>query len=98
MIGMLLDILVTFFLLGWPMILMMSPVAFDNPYGDAKRQIFLLLSMVGYPIPIFGLYWLFGGSYFGISGLTCLVIALVAVISAMHFLGYLKWIFKEWSH
>ncbi|MGI9282446.1 MAG: hypothetical protein ACR2PX_22865 [Endozoicomonas sp.] len=97
MMGALADILVTVLLLAWPMVLMMSPVAFDNPYGDAKKQVVLLLGMMGYPVPIFGLYWLFGASYFGISGLACLLISIMAVLFAMHFLGYLKWIFKSES-
>ncbi|KEQ18839.1 hypothetical protein GZ78_01830 [Endozoicomonas numazuensis] len=73
---------------------MMSPVAFDNPYGDDKKQVLLLLIMVGYPVPLFGLYWLFGSDYFGISGLVCLLASILLVLSAMHFLGYLKWVFS----
>ncbi|CAA0125698.1 Uncharacterised protein [BD1-7 clade bacterium] len=86
-----LNILVAFVLMYWPIVLMMSPMMFDAPGSQNKRDVVLTVTLVlCYPIIIFALYWLFGLHFFGVAPDKALLVASVVVISAILFFGYGK--------
>ncbi len=92
----LLNIIVTFFLLFWPMVLMTSPMMFDAPGSDNRRQAVLTVSLVlCYPIFIFLFYWLFGLDFYGIAAKNMLIGSIVVVGLALFTFGYGKMLFNS---
>ncbi|MEO6975333.1 MAG: DKNYY domain-containing protein, partial [Gallionella sp.] len=85
----LLNIVITFVLMFWPIMLMMSPMMFDAPGSqNDKGNIAILMLVLCYPIFLFVLLWLFGGRYFGVSGLKFAFISAVVIAIAFSVFGY----------
>lgn len=65
------NLLSTMLLLFWPLLLMMSPMAFDAPGSENQRShVLVVLLVLSYPIGVAALYWVLGGSFWGLSGRT----------------------------
>ena len=76
-------------LMFWPILLMMSPMMFDAPGSENnKSHATSMMLILCYPIGLFILLWMFGGSYFGFSGFKLVVISSVIVVSAFSVFGY----------
>lgn len=85
----LLQIITTLMLAYWPVLLMMSPMAFDAPGSENNRsQIIGLILFLCYPIPLAALYWFFGADLFGLSGRTLTLSALLVVVAGLMLFGY----------
>ena len=85
----LINICVTFVLMFWPILLMMSPMMFDAPGSENNKNHFITMMLfLCYPIGIFFLYWVFGATYFGVSGFTLTWISCVVIFSAFTIFGY----------
>lgn len=83
------NIVLTFMLMFWPILLMMSPMMFDAPGSENdKSHATSMMLVLCYPIGIFILLWMFGGSYFGYGGFKLVVISSVIVVSALSVFGY----------
>lgn len=77
------NILVTFALLFWPLVFGTSFMMFDAPGSTNNVQTILtVVAVLAYPVYIFLLYWLLGGSYFGLSGRLMSMISLGVVALA----------------
>lgn len=76
-------------LMFWPLLLMMSPMMFDAPGSENdKSHATSMMLVLCYPIGLFILLWIFGGSYFGYSGLKLVIISGVIVVGALSVFGY----------
>ncbi len=83
------QIITTMMLLFWPMVMMMSPMAFDAPGSENNREhIIGMMIFLCYPIPLCALYWIFGAELFGISGRTLTLGATVIIVLALSVFGY----------
>jgi len=61
----LINIVVTFFLMFWPIVFMMSPMMFDAPGSENdKEHIVTMVLILCYPISLSLLLWLSGAKYF----------------------------------
>ena len=91
----LINIIVTFVLMFWPVMFMMSPMMFDAPGSDNnKSQLVTMMLILCYPIGLFLLLWIFGGSYFGFSGLKLAIISAVVIVFAYTVFGYFGMLFN----
>ena len=91
------DIVITFFVLFWPILVMFSPMAFDAPGSEYCRS--NLLSVVGicyYPSVIFLIYMLLGAKFYGWSSTVMFSLSLAVETAAFVFLGYPKFIRDGW--
>ncbi|MCD8521789.1 MAG: DKNYY domain-containing protein [Saccharospirillaceae bacterium] len=78
-----------FLLLFWPIIMMMSPMAFDAPGSENNREhIIGMMVFLCYPILLCALYWIFDARLFGISGRALTLAAAVMVVLALGVSGY----------
>lgn len=83
------NLLSTMLLLFWPLLLMMSPMAFDAPGSENQRShVFVVLLVLSYPIGLAALYWVLGGSFWGLSGRTFTLLATIIVVGALTVFGY----------
>ncbi|MGV8934478.1 MAG: DKNYY domain-containing protein [Gallionellaceae bacterium] len=79
----------TFVLMFWPIAMMMSPMMLDAPGSENdKGQLIIMMLFLCYPIGLFILLWLFGGSFFGVGGLKLAVVASVVIAIAFSVFGY----------
>lgn len=80
--SMIIDIVVTLLLLFWPVVFGTSFMMFDAPgsTNDASHILFVL-AVLAYPAYIFLLYWIFRGTYFGISGRTMAIVSIGVVVA-----------------
>lgn len=91
----LLNIITTFLLLFWPMMFMMSPMAFDAPGStNDSSKIYSLILILCYPIAIFTLYTIFNIDYFGFKTEKLLVISSVVILVLFIFFGYFSLLFN----
>ncbi len=68
---------------------MMSPMMLDAPGSENnKSNITYLVVFLSYPIGISLVLWLFSGNYFGVSGVTLLIVSTVVVVTACSVFGY----------
>ncbi|SBS32607.1 hypothetical protein MSP8886_02491 [Marinomonas spartinae] len=76
------NIIITFFILFWPGILMMSPMIFDAPGSENDQgKVLGCVLFMSYPVIIFLILGAFGGHYFGLnpfilSGVCLLIVSL----------------------
>lgn len=85
----LINICITIVLMFWPIMLMMSPMMFDAPGSENnKNHLITMMLILCYPIGIFILYWIFGATYFGVSGFTLTWISCMVIFSAFSIFGY----------
>lgn len=83
------NIVFTFLLMFWPVMLMMSPMMFDAPGSENNKSHALsMMLFLSYPVGLFILLWIFGGSYFGYGGFKLVVISSVIVAGAFTVFGY----------
>ncbi len=83
------QILTTFALLFWPLLFMMSPMAFDAPGSENNRShVIGMMVFLCYPIPLCAAYWIMGSDLWGISGRTLTLIASAVIILALTLFGY----------
>ncbi|NBF41850.1 MAG: hypothetical protein GVY14_15680 [Spirochaetes bacterium] len=79
---MIIDIGVTALLLFWPVVFGTSFMMFDAPGStNDVSHILFVLAVLAYPAYIFLLYWIFRGTYFGISGRTMTIVSVVVVVA-----------------
>src|SRR5690606_29224295 len=75
------QIITTFLLLFWPLLFMMSPMAFDAPGSENNRShVIGMMVFLCYPIPLCAAYWIMGSELWGISGRTLTLIASAVII------------------
>lgn len=85
----LINVVVTFVLMFWPIMLMMSPMMFDAPGSqNSKGNMIIMMLVLSYPIFLFLLLWALGGRYFGMSGLKLAVFSAVVVAISFSVFGY----------
>src|SRR5690606_6213814 len=83
------QIITTFLLLFWPLLFMLSPMAFDAPGSENNRSYVIgMMLFLCYPIPLCAAYWIMGGQLWGISGRTLTLITSVVIILALTLFGY----------
>lgn len=83
------NIVLTFVLMFWPIMFMMSPMMFDAPGSENnKSHVVTMMLILCYPIGLFILLWIFGGSYFGFGGLKLVIISAVVIVAAFSVFGY----------
>ncbi len=83
------NIVVTFFLMFWPIVFMMSPMMFDAPGSENNKQhIVTMVLILCYPIGLSLLLWLTGIKYFGVNGSTLTAVSSVVVFSGFYLFGY----------
>jgi len=91
----LINIVVTFVLMFWPIMFMMSPMMFDAPGSENdKNHMLTMMTILCYPIGIFLLLWLFGGNYFGFSSIKLVIISAVVIVIAFTVFGYFGMLFN----
>ena len=75
----------------WFMMLMMSPMAFDDSSNlNNRNAVITLIVVLYYPVVIFGGYWLFGSTFLTIKGRTWTIVSLVIVTAALGTFGYFR--------
>ncbi|UZK02527.1 DKNYY domain-containing protein [Venatoribacter cucullus] len=83
------QIITTFLLLFWPLLFMLSPMAFDAPGSENNRSYIIgMMLFLCYPIPLCAAYWIMDGELWGISGRTLTLITSVVIILALTLFGY----------
>ncbi|MBB1396973.1 DKNYY domain-containing protein [Pseudoalteromonas sp. SG44-8] len=83
------NILVTLALCFWGSMMMMSPMMFGAPGATNNKQAVLTaLLFLSYPVPLFLLIGLFGGSYFGINSYKMALISVVVIGFLFTIFGY----------
>jgi hypothetical protein len=87
----LINILVTFALLFWLTMFMMSPMMFDAPGSmNDKKHLVTVMLILSYPIGIALLYWITGARYFGVSGFTLTWVNSAVVFTGFFVFGYFQ--------
>ena len=83
------NILVTLALCFWGSMMMMSPMMFGAPDATNNKQAVLTaLLFLSYPVPLFLLIGLFGGSYFGINSYKMALISAIVIGFLFTVFGY----------
>lgn len=83
------NVISTMLLFFWPLMLMMSPMMFDAPGSENQRShVFFVMLILSYPIGLASLYWVLGGSFWGLSGRTFTLLATIIVVGAFTVFGY----------
>lgn len=73
----------------WMPMFMMSPMMFDAPGSDNdKNHVAMIMLTLSYPVGLFLLLWLFGGNYFGYSGLKLAGISSIVILISFSMFGY----------
>lgn len=86
-----LNIAITFALMFWPIMFMMSPMMLGAPGADNDKSALTgMLLFLCYPVGIFLLLWIFNGSYFGFRGFTLTIISIVVIALAFSLFGYIS--------
>lgn len=89
------DIVTTFLLLFWPLVLFTSVMMFDAPGSTNNTSLVItVMLIVAYPVYIFLLYALVKSNYFGLSSRLCLIIATLTVLGALFLFGYFDLLWK----
>jgi hypothetical protein len=82
-------IVVTFVLMFWPIMFMMSPMAFDAPGSDNnKGNIVGMMLTLCYPIGLFLILGMFGVNYFGVNSFKLALISTAIILIAFSLFGY----------
>lgn len=82
-------IVVTFFLTFWPIMFMMSPMAFDAPGSDNnKGNVVGMMLTLCYPIGLFLILGMFGVNYFGVNSFKLALISAAIILIAFSLFGY----------
>lgn len=85
----LINICVTFALMFWAILFMMSPMMFDAPGSENdKNHLITTMLILCYPIGIFIFYWIVGATYFGVSGFTSTWMSSLVIFTAFSIFGY----------
>lgn len=83
------NIIVTFALCWWPLILMMSPMMFDAPDSENDKSIVIGgLLFMSYPVILFLLLGLFGAEFYGINSWRLAIISAVILALIFTVFGY----------
>ncbi|MFK3861813.1 DKNYY domain-containing protein [Pseudoalteromonas rhizosphaerae] len=83
------NILVTLALCFWGSMMMMSPMMFGAPGAtNNKQKVFSAILILSFPVPLFLLIGLFGGSYFGIDSYKMALISAVVIGFFFVIFGY----------
>ncbi len=83
------NILITLAFMFWPILFAMSPMMLAAPGTENdKSQVGFVILLLSFPVAISLLLWIFGGSYFGISGLKLTIISTAVVVSGLTVFGY----------
>ncbi|MCE9688260.1 DKNYY domain-containing protein [Shewanella sp. AS16] len=86
---MFLNIVVTLFILFWPIVIMMSPMMFDAPGSeDSKSAVFGAVVFLSYPVGLFLLLGLFGVKYFGMNSFILALVSAVIIFFVFSVFGY----------
>lgn len=92
----LIDIIVTFLLVFWPMVLFTSVMMLGGPGATENlSNVLTVVLVVAYPIYIFILYLLLGQPYFKLSPKSCLIAATIVVVLAQSIFGYFGLLWKN---
>src|SRR5690606_12011368 len=82
------QIITTFLLLFWPLLFMLSPMAFDAPGSENNRSYVIgMMLFLCYPIPLCAAYWIMAGELWGISGRTLTLIGATLIELALTLVG-----------
>lgn len=85
----LIHIVVTFVLAFWPLMFMMSPMAFDAPGSDNnKGKVIGMMLALCYPIVLFLVLGMLGVNYFGVNGFKLALISTTIILIAFSLFGY----------
>jgi len=88
-VNILIHIVVTFFLTFWPIMFMMSPMAFDAPGSDNnKSNIVGMMLILCYPIGLFLVLGMLGVNYFGVNSFKLALISAAIILIAFSLFGY----------
>lgn len=83
------NVIVTFILIPWPMIIMTSPMMFDAPGSENdKHKVFFGFMFMCYPVFIFFLLGVFWGEYFGVNAFMLSLISMVVIFLLLSLFGY----------
>ncbi|MCW9707029.1 DKNYY domain-containing protein [Fodinibius salsisoli] len=78
-------------LFAWPLIWISSVMMFGGPGASNEISTYIsVIVVLSYPIAIFGLYWLFDRSFFGIAGRQMFLVSLIVVPTLLYMSGYLQ--------
>ena len=92
------DIVLTVMILGWPGLIMFSPMIFDAPGSEHdKSRILFLLLIILYPTLIFVVYKLVGATYFHLSAKWPLLVTILITAYVVMLFGYPRYIYNAWQ-
>ena len=78
-------------LFAWPFIWVLSVMMFGGPGATNEMSAYIsVIVFLSYPIAIFGLYWLFDWSFFGIAGRQMFLASLIIIPGLLYMSGYLQ--------
>ncbi|NGP88124.1 DKNYY domain-containing protein [Fodinibius halophilus] len=81
--------IVSFALLAWPLCWISSVMLFGGPgAGNNLSNYIIVMVCLSYPVIIFGVYWLFGWSFFNISGRMMFIGSVIGVCGLLFASGY----------
>lgn len=88
-------IVVTFVLMFWPIMFMMSPMAFDAPGSDNnKSNVVGMMLTLCYPIGLFLILGMLGINYFGVNSFKLALVSLTIILIAFSLFGYFGLLFN----
>ena len=91
------DILASFLLAFWPLMVMMSPMMFDAPGSTNDRGAILgAFLFLGYPVLLAFVYVLFGWSFWGVGGKPLLLVSMGLVGAVLYLGGYFQLLFLSY--
>ncbi|MGO1298375.1 MAG: DKNYY domain-containing protein [Vibrio sp.] len=83
------NIIVTFALCWWPLILMMSPMMFDAPDSENDKSVIIGgLVFMSYPVILFALLGIFGADYFGMNSWRLAAVSTAIIALSFTVFGY----------